>query len=86
MMALRERGLAATSAWLGLMRSSATSFMAWAAQTARGGRNTSRNAGDELLDDAVFQRMEADHHQPAAGLQHMKAGLLAPVAALQARR
>ena len=30
-------------------------------------------AGDELLDDAVFQRMEADHHEPTSGLQHMQA-------------
>jgi hypothetical protein len=27
---------------------------------------------DELLDDAVFQRVEADHHQAAVGLQHVR--------------
>jgi hypothetical protein len=45
---------------------------------AKGARrsNTSREcARDELLDDAVFQRMETDHHQAASGLQHIKAGL-----------
>src|SRR5690606_24661135 len=32
-------------------------------------------AAHELLDDAVFQRMEADHHQPAAHFQRLQCGL-----------
>jgi hypothetical protein len=46
-----------------------------AAKGARRSYFLARMLGDELLDDAVFQRVEADHHQPAAGLQHVQAGL-----------
>ena len=38
-------------------------------QVARAGRIAGA-VGDEALDDAVLERMEGDHGQPAAGLQH----------------
>jgi hypothetical protein len=65
--ALRARGLAATSAAPGLMRASARQPHGLRRGKGHGGRTPPWSAGDELLDDAVFQRVEADHHQPPPG-------------------
>ena len=87
-MALRARGLAATSACDGLdARQRRAASSPAARRRARGGRRPRlRMLRDELLDDAVFQRMEADHRQPAAAAAAPSGSPLAPVAALQARR
>ena len=75
-MALRARGLPSTSAFDGLMRPRASSFIALRRGKGRAAVvDLARMLGDELLDDAVFQRMEADHREPALGLQHGKARL-----------
>jgi hypothetical protein len=73
MMALRERVLAATSAADGLMRSSAFSRMTWGACKRRASVVLLAGmAGNELLDDPVFEGMEADHDQQAQRLQYIR--------------
>ncbi len=42
---------------------------------ARSARQAPGALSEEGLDDAVFQRMEGDHHQPAALAQHLLGGL-----------
>ena len=49
-------------------------FMALGAANAAATK-TSASVRDELLDDAVFQRMEADHHKPAVRVEDVQAGL-----------
>ena len=74
MIAERARGLARTSVSPGLMRASARSRRRrfGAANGARRSTSLLALARDEGLDDAVFERMEADHDQPAARRQQVE--------------
>ena len=64
--ALRARGLAATSAPPGDAGDGLQAHGLGRGERRAAVEHLFRMLGDELLDDAIFQRMKADHHQAAA--------------------
>ena len=77
MMALRARGLAATSAaeaFTGLPTSTSLGWGSWSARRGALGQVAIgfRLILKETLDDAVFQGMEGNDHQPTARLEQFK--------------
>jgi hypothetical protein len=75
----RARGLTASSASPGAMALDEISWKLAGApgdrrRVARPARRAARALGQEILDDAVFQRMEGHHRQATARLQHPLGG------------